>query len=69
MRVARHQDAIGLMRQPPAGIAVVEVCPPEDFRTGRLCRDRDRLMQGYQQGLQQAAGAIAQWEMRAGLSL
>ena len=60
-RIKRHHDAIRLIRRPPPGIQVVEVCPPEDFTVGRLCRDRQKLLRGYRQGQAEARHAIRQW--------
>jgi predicted patatin/cPLA2 family phospholipase len=50
-RTKRHSASIDLARQPPPGVRIIEICPPDDFRPGRLCRDPDTLMEGYRQGL------------------
>lgn len=61
-RVQRYNEAVALIRRPPVGIAVTEVCPPEDFRSSRLSRDPRVLFKGYEQGRALADEAIAAWE-------
>lgn len=60
-RVKRHEDVIHLIRNPPAGIEILEVCPPEQFDLGRFNRKRHDLQQGYNIGLNLAPDVIQQW--------
>jgi predicted patatin/cPLA2 family phospholipase len=60
-RVERYNDSVALIRKPPAGISIIEICPPESFRVSRLSRDRMILQEGYEQGRALAAEAIARW--------
>jgi len=60
-RVPRYNAAVDLLRRPPAGVAVVEVCPPEGFRPSRLGRDLTALEEGYRQGRAAGAEALARW--------
>jgi len=60
-RVARYNDTVDLLRKPPAGIDIVEVCPPDAFRVSRLTRDPAVLQEGYEQGRIAAADALARW--------
>jgi predicted patatin/cPLA2 family phospholipase len=62
-RVKRHEDTIALIRNPPQGVKVVEICPPDHFIAGRFNRDRERLLQGYNTGVASAEPAIRQWYM------
>lgn len=60
-RAARFQEVVRLMRRPPPGVQVVEVCPPPDFSLGRFGRDPTRLSRGYAAGLAAGTEAIAAW--------
>lgn len=61
-RVAIHRDVISLIHNPPAGVSIIEVCPPENFTLGRFGRNRHRLFRGYQLGEGTAANAIKCWK-------
>jgi len=60
-RVERYNEAVALIRRPPLGVSVVEICPPENFRPSRLSRNPDALFEGYRQGRDMAEEAMAQW--------
>jgi predicted patatin/cPLA2 family phospholipase len=60
-RVSRYNDTVTLIRKPPVGIEIVEICPPDNFRVSRLSRDPRILQEGYEQGRAMAAEAIARW--------
>ena len=60
-RVERYNESVALIRKPPAGVSIVEICPPERFRVSRLSQDRMILQEGYEQGRALAAEAIARW--------
>jgi len=60
-RISRYNDTLTLIRKPPEGVEVVEICPPDHFRVSRLSRDPRILEEGYEQGRAMAAGAIARW--------
>lgn len=61
-RVQRYDDAVALLRSPPAGVRIVDVCPPPDFRMGRFSTHRGALLHGYRAGLSMADRVIARWE-------
>ena len=61
-RVQGYNDAVGLIRRPPEGVSILEVCPPPEFRVSRLSQDIAILQEGYAQGRRAAAEAIARWE-------
>lgn len=61
-RIPRYNDTVALIRKPPEGISIVEICPPENFRVTRLSQDKRVLEEGYEQGRNMAAEAIARWE-------
>ena len=60
-RVELYNASISLIRNPPAGISITEICPPEEFRACRLCRNPDILTAGYQYGFDMTDQVIAQW--------
>lgn len=60
-RAALYNESVALIRKPPAGVEIIEVCPPGDFRVSRLSRDRRVLDEGYEQGLREAGEAIRRW--------
>jgi predicted patatin/cPLA2 family phospholipase len=62
MRVQRYNESVALVRKPPEGVSIVEICPPDSFRVSRLSRNGLILQEGYEQGRTLAAEAIARWE-------
>jgi predicted patatin/cPLA2 family phospholipase len=60
-RVQRYIETVALIRKPPDGIAIVEICPPQNFRVSRLSQDRLILQEGYDQGRALAGETIARW--------
>lgn len=60
-RVACYRNALMLIRHPPPGVAIVEICPPPDFRASRLGKDLPALREGYRQGRLMAGEAMKRW--------
>jgi len=60
-RVKRHEQTVALLANPPPGVSIVDVFPPDQFVLGRFTRDRDRLLKGYEIGFETAMDAIARW--------
>jgi len=60
-RIQRYNESVALIRKPPEGVSIVEICPPDNFRVSRLSRDSRILREGYEQGRALAADAIARW--------
>jgi predicted patatin/cPLA2 family phospholipase len=60
-RVERYNEAVALIRTPPPGVSIIEICPPENFRPSRLSRNPDELLEGYRQGRDMAEEAVARW--------
>jgi len=61
-RVRRYNETVALIRRPPPGISITEICPPDGFRSSRLSRDPRILFEGYEQGRALAGEAIEAWE-------
>ena len=61
-RIQRYNEAVALIRKPPEGVTIIEICPPQAFRVSRLSKDRLVLQEGYEQGRASAAEAMALWE-------
>lgn len=61
-RIRRYNQTLALIRRPPEGVSIVEICPPDHFRPTRLGRDKDALIQGYRQGRDKAVEAMRLWQ-------
>jgi predicted patatin/cPLA2 family phospholipase len=61
-RVSRYNEAVELIRRPPDGVSIIELCPPENFRVSRLSKDRRVLQEGYGQGRALAGEAMEHWK-------
>ena len=60
-RVHRYNEALSLMRTPPPGVSILEICPPDDFRSARFGRNKGILVDGYQQGQSMGELAMRSW--------
>lgn len=60
-RADRYNKSVSLIRNPPPGVSIIEICPPDDFRVSRLTRDIQLLREGYEQGRAMAKKAVALW--------
>ena len=58
----KREGLLALIRRPPEGVSVVEICPPDNFRVSRLSKSRPVLEEGYEQGRTLAREAAARWE-------
>ncbi|MBY6225782.1 patatin-like phospholipase family protein [Ferrimonas balearica] len=65
-RAERYNRALDLIRQPPEGVNIVEICPPESFRLKRLTRDAEPLERGYELGRIAGEAAMARWQPFSG---
>lgn len=61
----RYNESVAFIRNPPAGVSIIEICPPDDFKPGKFCRNPRLLLEGYEQGRALAASAIARWTARS----
>lgn len=60
-RTERYNRSLDLLRSPPPGVNILEICPPENFSPSRLGREREVLLHGYEQGRAAGARALADW--------
>ena len=60
-RAQRYNASVALIRTPPDGVSVIEMCPPHDFRVSRFSQNRRVLEEGYEQGRALAPEAIESW--------
>ena len=61
-RSERYNQTIDLIRNPPKGVNILEVCPPQVFKTSRLDTSKDNLFKGYEFGRKAADSVIDQWQ-------
>jgi predicted patatin/cPLA2 family phospholipase len=64
-RAKRYNRAVELLRNPPEGIRIVEICLPGELHIGRFTRDRGLVAECYQAGLEAGHEAIEQWGQQA----
>ena len=62
VRIQKYNDTLSIIRNPPPGVFIQEICPPPGFRTSRLSRDPQSLHDGYRQGVRLAETAMGRWE-------
>lgn len=61
-RDIRYNQALSLIENPPEGIEIIQVCPPETFKLKRLSRSPEPLRAAYDLGLEAGKEAIMRWE-------
>ncbi|WP_051563801.1 patatin-like phospholipase family protein [Enterovibrio calviensis] len=68
-RHLRYNAALTLINNPPEGVTIIEVCPPENFSLKRLSRNADSLEQAYGIGVVAGQEAIERWKQEPEESL
>lgn len=61
-RHVRYNQSLALIDNPPAGVEIIQICPPEDFKLKRLSRSPEPLRKAYELGLEYGKHAIECWE-------
>jgi predicted patatin/cPLA2 family phospholipase len=61
-RSVHYNASANVIHKPPAGISIVQICPPDNFRVSRFSKDRLILQEGYEQGLGQVNDTIVKWD-------
>jgi predicted patatin/cPLA2 family phospholipase len=57
-----YQESIDFMRNPPKGITIIEINPPEDFKTSRLTKDKSVLDSDYEKGVKIGMQIVRRWK-------
>jgi predicted patatin/cPLA2 family phospholipase len=57
-RVPRHRRTVHLMRNPPDGVRISEICPSGNFSLGRFGTNRQALLDGFEHGLFRGDAAL-----------
>lgn len=60
-RPRHYARAIEFLRNPPEGVQVIEINPPESFRTSRLTKNIEVLKSDYQLGVEAGREAMQKW--------
>jgi predicted patatin/cPLA2 family phospholipase len=60
-RATHYNASVEIIDKPPAGISIMQICPPDNFRVSRFSKDRKILQEGYEQGVNKANNAITLW--------
>lgn len=61
-RHIRYNQAIELINNPPSGVKIIQVCPPEHFSLKRLTRNTEPLESAYKLGTEAGREAITRWQ-------
>ncbi|RUT77653.1 patatin-like phospholipase family protein [Ancylomarina longa] len=56
-----YNSSIDFIQNPPKNIKIVDVCPPNTFRTKRFTKDFQTLMDDYHLGVESGDKAIFEW--------
>ena len=61
-RSRRYNRAIDFIRNPPPGVDITEINPPEEFETSRMTRDVEALDRDYGRGLERGRSIVQEWQ-------
>lgn len=64
-RAHTYQEAIDFMRNPPSDVQVIEVNPPDSFKTERLTKELPILEQDYQLGYDMGVQLAQDWDKQS----
>jgi len=53
-----YNKSIDFIQNPPKGVEIIEICPPEDFKTSRFTQDYQTLFNDYNTGKEMGKIAI-----------
>ncbi|HHF0522435.1 TPA: patatin family protein [Vibrio alginolyticus] len=63
-REVRYNQTLALINNPPPGIKIIQVCPPETFKLKRLSRSPAPLRHAYELGIEAGKEAIIRWSQK-----
>ncbi|TMX49608.1 patatin-like phospholipase family protein [Vibrio alginolyticus] len=63
-REVRYNQTLALINNPPPGIEIIQVCPPETFKLKRLSRSPAPLRHAYELGVEAGKEAIIRWSQK-----
>ncbi|EII5416959.1 patatin family protein [Vibrio alginolyticus] len=63
-REVRYNQTLALINNPPPGIEIIQVCPPETFKLKRLSRSLAPLRHAYELGIEAGKEAIIRWSQK-----
>ncbi|MGR5209136.1 patatin-like phospholipase family protein [Vibrio rotiferianus] len=61
-RHVHYNQSLELIENPPVGVEIIQICPPEGFKLKRLSRSPEPLRNAYQLGVEFGKYAINRWE-------
>ncbi|MGY0615333.1 patatin-like phospholipase family protein [Vibrio sp. FJH11] len=61
-RDLRYNQALSIIDNPPDGVEVIQICPPETFKLKRLSRSPEPLRTAYVLGIEAGKEAIVRWQ-------
>lgn len=61
-RVNVYAQSLQFLRNPPKGISIIEVNPPDDFLTERLTKDKHILDADYRKGIETGIRIMKKWK-------
>ncbi|SKA59867.1 patatin-like phospholipase family protein [Enterovibrio nigricans] len=61
-RHIRYNETLAFIEDPPEGIEIIQICPPETFKLKRLSRNTSTLEAGYHLGVEAGEEAICSWK-------
>lgn len=63
-REVRYNQTLALINNPPPGIEIIQVCPPETFKLKRLSQSPAPLRHAYELGIEAGKEAIIRWSQK-----
>ncbi|HHF3257317.1 patatin-like phospholipase family protein [Vibrio alginolyticus] len=63
-REVHYNQTLALINNPPPGIEIIQVCPPETFKLKRLSRSPAPLRHAYELGIEAGKEAIIRWSQK-----
>ncbi|MBL4559581.1 MAG: patatin family protein [Labilibaculum sp.] len=62
-RPDNYNSSIDFIQNPPENFQIIDICPPENFKTKRFTQDYQTLIKDYELGLEMGQNAIEKWSL------